>query len=105
MGYMGNWTDIYGLTKGKINLLANISSYASNADSGEDTLPADSPEHISMGSSLLLVDNGTSEYFTIEASAGGISHGINTHLDTQFHFSENSNSYVVSDEYKKLFDL
>ena len=105
MGYEESWMAIYGLTKGKINLLADISSYASDVYSGEDTLPADSPEHISMDSSLFLVDDGTTEYFTIEARADGISYGIKTHLDTQFYFSEGSDSYVVSDEYKKLFDL
>jgi hypothetical protein len=105
MGYVGNWTVVYGLTKGKINLLANISSYASNADSGEDTLPDDSPEHISMNASVFIVDNGTTEYFPIEAGADGISHGVRTQLDTQIYFSESSNSYVVPDDYKKLFEF
>ena len=104
-GYGGAWTVIYGLTRDKINAIVNITSYASNADSFMDTLPDDSPELVVMDSSLFLIENDATEYFSIEASADGISHGINTHLDTQFHFSESSNSYVVSDEYKKLFDL
>jgi len=104
-GYGGAWTVIYGLTRDKINAIVNITSYASNADSFMDTLPDDSPELVVMDSSLFLIENDATEYFSIEASADGISHGINTHLDTQFHFSESSNSYVVSDEYEKLFDL
>ena len=105
MGYAGANTIIYGLTRDKINAIVNITSHASNADSFMDTLPDDSPELVVMDSSLFLIENDATEYFSIEASADGISHGINTHLDTQFHFSESSNSYVVSDEYKKLFDL
>jgi len=65
----------------------------------------DNPERISMGSSLSLVNNGNDEYFPIAASAGGISYGVKTHLDTQFYFSERSNSYEISDEYKKLFEF
>jgi len=105
MGYTYTGTIIYGLTKDEINEIANIASYASNEYSFADELADDNPERISMGSSLSLVNNGNDEYFPIEASAGGISYGVKTHLDTQFYFSERSNSYEISDEYKKLFEF